>query len=202
MIRTSWPRFLFQHRRGEHIPLGQLATLKIHKGPPAIKSENARLNAWIQVSIREDEVDLGSYVALAQEAVRAKVDLPAGYSIRWSGRYEYMERARQRLMLVLPLTLLIIFFLLYMHFKNITEVFIVLLAIPFSLVGGVWLMYFLGYNMSVAVAVGFHRPGRPGRRDGDRHAGLPGRGLPSPHPGGQDELPSATCTTASSRARS
>ncbi|MBD3868743.1 MAG: efflux RND transporter permease subunit [Acidobacteria bacterium] len=141
--------------RGEHIPLGQLATLKIHKGPPAIKSENARPNAWIQVSIREDEVDLGSYVALAQEAVREQVDLPAGYSIRWSGRYEYMERARQRLMLVLPLTLLIIFFLLYMHFKNITEVFIVLLAIPFSLVGGVWLMYFLGYNMSVAVAVGF-----------------------------------------------
>ena len=141
--------------RGEHIPLGQLATLKIHKGPPAIKSENARLNAWIQVSIREDEVDMGTYVAAAQKAVREQVDLPSGYSIRWSGRYEYMERARQRLMLVLPLTLLIIFFLLYMHFKNIIEVFIVLLAIPFSLVGGVWLMYFLGYNMSVAVAVGF-----------------------------------------------
>jgi Cu(I)/Ag(I) efflux system membrane protein CusA/SilA len=141
--------------RGEHIPIGQLATLEIKKGPPAIKSENSRPNAWIQVSIREDEVDMGTYVKNAQDAVAEQVELPPGYSIRWSGRYEYMERAKQRLLLVLPLTLLIIFFLLYMHFRNLPEVLIILLAIPFSLVGGVWLMHLLGYNMSVAVAVGF-----------------------------------------------
>jgi Cu(I)/Ag(I) efflux system membrane protein CusA/SilA len=148
-------RVLVPTPRGEHIPLSQLAHLVIRKGPPSIKSENARLNAWVQVSIREDEVDLGTYVARAKEAVADHVELPAGYSIRWSGRYEYMERAQKRLALVLPLTLLIIFFLLYVHFRNLTEVLIVLLAIPFSLVGGVWLMYALGYNMSVAVAVGF-----------------------------------------------
>jgi len=148
-------RVLVPTPRGEHIPLSQLARLSIKKGPPAIKSENSRLNAWIQVSIREDEVDLGTYVDLAKVAVAENVELPEGYSLRWSGRYEYMERAQARLTLVLPLTLLIIFLLLYMHFRSITEVLIVLLAIPFSLVGGVWLMYFLGYNMSVAVAVGF-----------------------------------------------
>jgi Cu(I)/Ag(I) efflux system membrane protein CusA/SilA len=148
-------RVLVPTPRGEHIPLSQVARLEIKKGPPAIKSENARLNAWIQVSIREDEVDMATYVEQAKQAVAENIDLPPGYSIRWSGRYEYMERAQQRLTLVLPLTLLIIFFLLYLHFKNLTEVLIVLLAIPFSLVGGVWLMYALGYHMSVAVAVGF-----------------------------------------------
>jgi Cu(I)/Ag(I) efflux system membrane protein CusA/SilA len=148
-------RVLVPTPRGEHIPLSQLASLGIRKGPPAIKSENARLNAWVQVSIREDEVDLGTYVARAQKAVEERVDLPPGYSIKWSGRYEYMDRAQKRLALVLPVTLLIIFFLLYIHFRNLTEVMIVLLTIPFSLVGGVWLMFALGYNMSVAVAVGF-----------------------------------------------
>jgi Cu(I)/Ag(I) efflux system membrane protein CusA/SilA len=148
-------RVLVPTPRGEHIPLGQLARLAIRKGPPSIKSENSRLNAWIQVSIREDEVDMATYVALAKKAVAEKVSIPTGYSIKWSGRYEYMERAQNRLALVLPLTLLIIFFLLYMHFRNLTEVIIVLAAIPFSLVGGVWLMYLLGYNLSIAVAVGF-----------------------------------------------
>ncbi len=148
-------RVLVPTPRGEHIPVGQLARLDIRKGPPSIKSENSRLNAWIQVSIREEEIDIGTYVGRARRAVAEQVDLPAGYSIKWSGRYEYMERAQKRLALVLPLTLLIIFFLLYMHFKNLTEVLIVLLAIPFSLVGGIWLMYWLDYNMSVAVAVGF-----------------------------------------------
>ncbi|MFQ5702151.1 MAG: efflux RND transporter permease subunit [Acidobacteriota bacterium] len=148
-------RVLIPTPRGEHIPIGQLAEIKIRKGPPSIKSENARLNAWIQVSIREEDVDIGTYVQHAQEAVAAQVDLPPGYSIKWSGRYEYMQRARKRLILVLPVTLLIVFFLLYVHFKNLTEVMIVLAAIPFSLVGGIWLMYWLDYNMSVAVAVGF-----------------------------------------------
>jgi Cu(I)/Ag(I) efflux system membrane protein CusA/SilA len=148
-------RVLVPTPRGEHIPLSQVARLEIRKGPPAIKSENARLNAWIQISIREEEVDMSTYVNRAKQAVAENIDLPPGYSIRWSGRYEYMERAQQRLMLVLPLTLLIIFFLLYVHFKSLAEVLIVLLAIPFSLVGGVWLIYALDYNMSVAVAVGF-----------------------------------------------
>jgi Cu(I)/Ag(I) efflux system membrane protein CusA/SilA len=148
-------RVLVPTPRGEHIPVGQLARLVIRKGPPSIKSENARLNAWIQISIREDEVDIGTYVASAKKAVADQIDVPPGYSIKWSGRYEYMERARERLALVLPLTLLIIFFLLYVHFKNLAEVMIVLLTIPFSLVGGVWLMYWLDYNMSVAAAVGF-----------------------------------------------
>jgi Cu(I)/Ag(I) efflux system membrane protein CusA/SilA len=148
-------RVLVATPRGEQIPLGQLASLRIRNGPPAIKTESARPNAWVQVSIREDEVDLGSYVRRAKAAVAEQVDLPPGYNLRWSGRYEYMERARQRLAIVLPLTLLIIFFLLYVHFKNLTEVLIVLLAVPFSLVGGVWLLWMLEYNLSVAVAVGF-----------------------------------------------
>ena len=148
-------RVLVPTPRGEHIPLGQLARLELKKGPPAIKSENARLNAWIQVSIREDEIDLGSYVAQAKRAVAEQVELPPGYSMRWSGRYEYMERGMKRLLLVVPLTLLIIFFLLYLHFRNIVEVLIVLLTIPFAVVGGVWLMYILDYNMSIAVNVGF-----------------------------------------------
>ncbi len=148
-------RVLVSTPRGEHIPLGQLAHLEIKKGPPSLKSENARLNAWIQVSIREDEVDMGTYVKRAKQAVAQQIQLPPGFAIKWSGRYEYMERAQQRLLLVLPLTLLIIFFLLYMHFRNITEVLLILLTIPFSLVGGIWLMYLLDYNMSVAVAVGF-----------------------------------------------
>ncbi len=130
-------------------------TCVIRKGPPAIKSENARLNAWIQVSIREDEVDLGTFVEQARQVVADTIEMPVGYSLKWAGRYEYMQRAQQRLMLVVPLTVLIIFVLLYMHFRSLTEVLIVLLTIPFSLVGGVWLMYALGYNMSVAVAVGF-----------------------------------------------
>jgi Cu(I)/Ag(I) efflux system membrane protein CusA/SilA len=148
-------RVLVPTPRGQHIPLSQVARLEIKKGPPAIKSENARPNAWIQVSIRDDEVDMGTFVERAKRAVADHVDLPSGYNIRWSGRYEYMERARQRLMLVLPLTLLIIVFLLYLHFRSLAEVLIVVLAIPFSLVGGVWLMYVLDYHLSVAVAVGF-----------------------------------------------
>jgi len=148
-------RVLVPTPRGEHIPLGQLARLEIKKGPPAIKSENSRLNAWIQVSIRKDEVDLGTFVKQAKQIVAQQIELPPGYSLKWSGRYEYMERARRQLALVVPLTLAIIFFLLYLHFRNMIEVLIVLLTIPFSLVGGVWLMYVLDYNMSVAVAVGF-----------------------------------------------
>ena len=107
--------------------------------------------SWLTPS----RIDLGTYVKMARKEVAEKVKLPAGYTLKWSGRFEYMERAQQRLKIVVPLTLAIIFFLLYVHFGNIPETLIVLLTIPFAVVGGVWLMYFLGYNMSIAVAVGY-----------------------------------------------
>ncbi len=139
--------------RGEHIPLQQVASLRLVQGPPAIKSENARLNAWIQVNIRG--IDLGTYVKMARKEVAEKVKIPSGYTLKWSGRFEYMERAQERLKIVVPLTLAIIFVLLFVHFGNVAETLIVLLTIPFAIVGGVWLMYFLGYHMSIAVAVGY-----------------------------------------------
>jgi copper/silver efflux system protein len=151
----SLGRVLVATPRGEHIPIRQVAKLEVRRGPPSIKSENSRLNAWIQVSIREDEVDMGTYVRRARQAVAEKVSFPPGYSLKWSGRYEYMERANKRLMVVVPFTLAIIFFLLYMHFKNLTEVLIVILSLPFALVGGVWLMFLLDYNLSIAAGVGF-----------------------------------------------
>jgi Cu(I)/Ag(I) efflux system membrane protein CusA/SilA len=118
-----------------------------------IKSENARKTAWIYVDLKG--VDVGSYVARARKIVDARVDLPAGYSMSWSGQYEYMEKARRTLNLIVPLTVLLIFILLYMHFRSITESAIVMATLPFALVGGVWLLYLLGYNLSVAVVVGF-----------------------------------------------
>jgi Cu(I)/Ag(I) efflux system membrane protein CusA/SilA len=118
-----------------------------------IKTENARKTVWIFVDTRDS--DIGGFVARLQEAVNSEIDLPAGYSIVWSGQFEYMERAAKRLKVVIPITLLIIFFLLYVHFGTITESLIVMLTLPFALVGGVWLMYILGFNTSVAVAVGF-----------------------------------------------
>jgi len=138
---------------GAHIPLQQVASLRLLPGPPAIKSENGRLNAWIQVNI--GGIDLGTYVKTARKEVAEQVKIPSGYTLKWSGRFEYMERAQQRLKIVVPLTLAIIFVLLYVHFGNVAETLIVLLTIPFAVVGGVWLMYFLGYNMSIAVAVGY-----------------------------------------------
>jgi Cu(I)/Ag(I) efflux system membrane protein CusA/SilA len=146
-------RILVPTPSGAQVPIVQMADIRIKKGPPAIKSENARNNAWIFVDI--SGIDVGTYVAQAQQVVREKVELPAGYSLVWSGQYEYMLRAKKRLMIVVPLTLIIIFLLLYLNFKNITESLIVMLSVPFALTGGLWLMYFLGYNMSVAVGVGF-----------------------------------------------
>jgi Cu(I)/Ag(I) efflux system membrane protein CusA/SilA len=146
-------RILVPTPLGAHVPMTQLADIRIVKGPPAIKSENARNNAWIYVDLRG--VDVGTYVKMAQRVVRDKIKLPPGYSLVWSGQYEYMVRAQQRLMIVVPLTLIIIFLLLYFNFKNITESLIVMLSVPFSLTGGLWLMYLLGYDMSVAVGVGF-----------------------------------------------
>ncbi len=138
---------------GAMVPLGQLARVSLQQAPPAIRTENALLTAYIFVDIRDR--DIGGYVNDAQKAVREQVKFPPGYYATWSGQFEYMERAKAKLAVVVPLTLLIIFVLLYFNFRRLTETLIVMLSVPFALVGGVWLMWLLGYNMSVAVAVGF-----------------------------------------------
>ncbi|MEN6585769.1 MAG: efflux RND transporter permease subunit [Sulfuricella sp.] len=135
------------------VPLGQLARIEIARGAPAIRTENALLSAYIYVDIRDR--DIGSYVHDAQQAVRAKVKFPPGYYATWSGQFEYMERAKEKMKVVIPVTMAIIFLLLYLNFRRLTETLIVMLSVPFALVGGVWLMWVLGYNLSVAVAVGF-----------------------------------------------
>jgi Cu(I)/Ag(I) efflux system membrane protein CusA/SilA len=138
---------------GAMIPLGQLARVEITKGAPAIRTENALLSAYIFVDIRDR--DIGSYVKEARQAVSAKVKFPPGYYATWSGQFEYMERAEARMKIVIPITLLIIFLLLYLNFRRITETLIVMLSVPFATVGGVWLLWLLGYNLSVATTVGF-----------------------------------------------
>ena len=150
---TKLARVLVPTPAGAQVPLSQLADIRIKKGAPAIKSENARKTAWVFIDLAG--IDVGTYVGEAQRVVREKIQLPTGYSIVWSGQYEYLMRAQKRLMIVVPMTLVIIFLLLYFNFRNITESLIVMLSVPFSLTGGLWLMYFLGYNMSVAVGVGF-----------------------------------------------
>jgi Cu(I)/Ag(I) efflux system membrane protein CusA/SilA len=135
------------------IPLGQVAKVEIAKGAPGIRTENALLSAYIFVDIRDR--DIGGYVADAKQAVAAKIKFPPGYYVTWSGQFEYMERAIAKMKVVIPLTLLIIFLLLYLNFRRLTETLIVMLSVPFALVGGVWLMWLLNYNLSVAVAVGF-----------------------------------------------
>ena len=139
--------------KNERIALGDVADVYVTDGPPAIKSENARLNGWTFVDISGR--DLGSYVKQAQQVVAQQVELPPGYSITWSGQYEYMQRAKEKLKTVVPLTLLIIVVLLYFNFRNFTEVLIIMGTLPFALIGGLWLMYILDYDMSVAVGVGF-----------------------------------------------
>ncbi|TAK50815.1 MAG: efflux RND transporter permease subunit [Gammaproteobacteria bacterium] len=138
---------------GGMVPLGQLAALVLRQGPPAIRTENALLSAYVFVDIRGR--DIGGYVAEAQRAVREQVRLEPGYFLTWSGQFEYMQRAIQKLKVVIPFTLLIVFVLLYLNFNRIGETLVVLLSVPFALVGGVWLLYALDYNLSVAVAVGF-----------------------------------------------
>lgn len=138
---------------GMQIPLGQLARISITKGAPAITTENSLLSAYIYVDIRGR--DMGGYVREARQAVQDQVDFPPGFYATWSGQFEYMERAAEKLKIVVPLTLVVIFLLLYLYFHRITETLIVMLSVPFALVGGVWLMWALDYNMSVAVAVGF-----------------------------------------------
>jgi Cu(I)/Ag(I) efflux system membrane protein CusA/SilA len=138
---------------GQQIPLSAVADIRVEDGPPMIKSENARLNGWIFVDI--EDVDLGSYVVAAKQAVSDRIDLPAGYSLNWSGQYEYMERAKERLTVVVPITLMTIILLLFLNFRNMTEVIIIMGTLPTALIGGIWLLYLLGYHMSVAVGVGF-----------------------------------------------
>ncbi|MGD9390999.1 MAG: efflux RND transporter permease subunit, partial [Thioalkalispiraceae bacterium] len=138
---------------GARIPLSEVADVRVEMGAAMIKSENARPNGWTFVDINDR--DLGSYVAEAQRVVSEQVELPAGYSIAWSGQYEYLVRAKERLQVVVPLTLVIIVLLLYLNFRNIIEVLIIMGTLPLALVGGYWLLYLLGYNMSVAVGVGF-----------------------------------------------
>ena len=135
------------------VPLGQLARIEIARGAPAIRTENALLSAYIYVDIRDR--DIGGYVRDAQKAVREQVKFPPGYYATWSGQFEYMERATEKMKIVIPVTLAIIFVLLYLNFRRLTETLIVMLSVPFALVGGVWLMWALNYNLSVAVAVGF-----------------------------------------------
>jgi len=146
-------RILVPTPSGAQVPMAQLADIKVVKGPPVVKSENARNNAWIYVDL--SGIDVGTYVKKAQQVVREKIKLPPGYSMVWSGQYEYMVRAQKRLMIVVPMTLVIIFLLLYFNFKSVAESLIIMLSVPFALTGGLWLMYWLGYNMSVAVGVGF-----------------------------------------------
>ncbi len=138
---------------GHAVPLIQVADISISKGAPAIKSENARRTAWIYVDLKTS--DVGGYVRKARKLINEQVTLPPGVSIVWSGQFEYMERANKRLALVVPITLILIFLLLYIHFRSITESLIVMLTLPFALIGGIWLMVIFKYNLSVAVAVGF-----------------------------------------------
>ena len=137
---------------GAQVPLGQVASVELRQGPPGIKSENARPNAWVYVDLRG--IDVGTWVERAREEVARRVELPPGYTLFWSGQYEYMLRARERLLLIVPLTLALIFLILYVNLKSIVKTLIVLSAIPFSLVGSIWLLDALGYNWSIAVWVG------------------------------------------------
>ncbi len=161
--RTALARTLIATPTGAQVPIGQLTDIVVRKGPPVVKSENARRTAWVYVDLAG--VDIGSYVEQAKQRVTEAVSLPPGYSIVWSGQYEYMQQAAGRLRVLVPLTVLLIFVLLYMHFGNMTESTIVMLTLPFALVGGVWLLWTLDmaamltggerYNLSVAVYVGF-----------------------------------------------
>jgi len=155
-LRDNLPmlrRVLVPTPTGAQVPLEQLARIEIRKGPPSIKTEGARLNAWIYVDL--EDIDVGTYVAHAKETLARALDLPPGYTLNWSGQYEYMERAAKRLRVVVPVTVGIIFLLLYLNFRRLSDTLIVMLTLPFALIGGVWLIWLLDYELSVAVGVGF-----------------------------------------------
>jgi Cu(I)/Ag(I) efflux system membrane protein CusA/SilA len=145
-------RMLVPAPNGAHIPMEQLARITVRNDPDSIKSENARRTAWVYVDIKG--IDVGTYVKIAQRTVAEKIKLPAGYNIVWSGEFEYMEKAKSRLMVIIPLTVLIIFVIIYINTKSLVKTGIVFLAVPFSLVGAFWFMYALDYDTSIAVWVG------------------------------------------------
>jgi Cu(I)/Ag(I) efflux system membrane protein CusA/SilA len=154
-FRSSLPalkRILIPTSKGSPIPMEQVADIKLHQGPDMVKSEGARRTASIFVDIRD--IDLGTYIKKAKEAIQAHLKIPPGYNLIWSGQFEYMERARERLQLVIPITLVLVIMLLYLSTQSLVKVCIILLAIPFSLIGAIWLLYLLDYNMSVGVIVG------------------------------------------------
>ena len=130
-----------------------MAAITISDGPPMLKSENARLSGWVYIDLQGR--DLSSAVRDMQKAVAKEIKLPAGYSISWSGQFEFLERATAKLKIVVPATLLIIFVLLYLTFRRFEEALLIMATLPFALVGGFWLIFLLGYNMSIASAVGF-----------------------------------------------
>ena len=149
----SLKRVLIPTPTGVQIPLAEVAKIRTLRGPPVIKTENARPNAWVYVDIATS--DIGGYVEKAKQVIRDKVKIPAGYTLEWSGQFEYMERASAKMRIVIPATLLLIFLLLYFNFGNLAAPIVVMMSVPFSLIGGFWLVWYLGFNLSVAVAVGF-----------------------------------------------
>ncbi|MEE8581942.1 MAG: efflux RND transporter permease subunit, partial [Myxococcota bacterium] len=149
---TMLRRVLVPTPSGAQIPIGQLAKIEIHKGPPSIKSENARRNAWVYIDL--EGIDVGSYVQHGREILARALQLPPGYSISWSGQYEYMERAAERLRVVVPVTLVLIFLLLYLNFRRLSDALIVMGTLPLAVVGSIWLLWLLDYDRSVAVWVG------------------------------------------------
>jgi Cu(I)/Ag(I) efflux system membrane protein CusA/SilA len=155
-LRDSLPslrRVLVSTPTGAQVPLAQLAQIEIRKGPPSIKTENSKPNVWIYVDL--SGVDVGTWVDRAQRTLARELDLPAGYSLTWSGQFEYMERATQRLQIMVPITLALVFLILYLNFRRLSNVLIVMCTLPFGLIGGVWLLWALDYDLSVAVGVGF-----------------------------------------------
>lgn len=149
---TALNRVLIPTMTGAQIPMAQVAKIRIHQGPDMIKSEGARRTSWVYVDIRD--IDVGTYVKKAKEAVATHLKLPPGYSLVWSGQFEYMERAREKLQIVIPITLVLVILLIYLSTLNMTKVAIILTAVPFSLIGAIWLIWYLDYNFSVGVIVG------------------------------------------------
>jgi Cu(I)/Ag(I) efflux system membrane protein CusA/SilA len=153
--RSSLPalkRILIPTAKGPPIPMEQVADIKLHQGPDMIKSEGARRTASVFVDIRD--IDLGTYIQKAKEAVQAHLKIPPGYNLMWSGQFEYLEEARKRLMVIMPITLGLIFMLMYLATGSMFKVIIIMLSLPFSVVGSIWLLYFLDYNLSLGVLVG------------------------------------------------
>ncbi len=145
-------RILISTPEGSQVPMEQVADIQVHQGPDMIKSEGSRRAAWVFVDIHD--IDVGTYISKAKEAIAAHLKIPAGYSLIWSGQFEYMEAARKRLQVIIPVTLVLVFLLLYLNTHSLAKVGIIMLAVPFSLLGAIWLLYLLGYNLSVGVYVG------------------------------------------------